>query len=233
MDDSIHSVALGEQASLDELWLSLRRDMRRRGVDDHVADDVVQETWLRMRRRPPSQDRPLRPWVLVVGLRILSELRRRDLSRTARERRVARRDEAELATPGGEDSRILRMVAGLPEPYREVVTLRYVEDLEIEEISRRLERPQATVRSQLRRGLDRLRQRLDADGERRRGARRPAGSLLAWLRGLIPEGRAGKPALACLGIASAVVLVALLAPSRRSELEAGELVAARSLSPED
>jgi RNA polymerase sigma-70 factor (ECF subfamily) len=48
-------------------------------------------------------------------------------------------------------------VANLPEPYREVVTLRFFGELSLEEIARQTDRPLATVKTHLRRGLLRLR----------------------------------------------------------------------------
>jgi RNA polymerase sigma-70 factor (ECF subfamily) len=48
-------------------------------------------------------------------------------------------------------------VAALPEPYREVVALRFFGDLTLEEIGRQTERPLNTVKTHLRRGLLRLR----------------------------------------------------------------------------
>src|SRR5687768_7271872 len=74
-------VDAGDPAGIDSLWHTLHRDMRRRGIDAHVADDVAQETWLRIATRPPRMDRPLRPWLRVVGARVLAELMRKDRSR--------------------------------------------------------------------------------------------------------------------------------------------------------
>jgi RNA polymerase sigma-70 factor (ECF subfamily) len=34
------------------------------------ADDVVQDTWVRMLERPPATDRPLRPWLVAVTLNL-------------------------------------------------------------------------------------------------------------------------------------------------------------------
>jgi RNA polymerase sigma factor (sigma-70 family) len=52
-------------------------------------------------------------------------------------------------------------VAALPEPYREVVTLRFFGELSLDEIARQTERPLGTVKTHLRRGLERLRGRFD------------------------------------------------------------------------
>ena len=56
-------------------------------------------------------------------------------------------------------------VAALPEPYREVVTLRFFGDLSLEEIARQTERPIGTVKTHLRRGLLRLRTTVESRGD--------------------------------------------------------------------
>ena len=52
-------------------------------------------------------------------------------------------------------------MATLPEPYREVVTLRFFGELSLEEIARQTERPVPTVKTHLRRGLLRLRETVE------------------------------------------------------------------------
>jgi DNA-directed RNA polymerase specialized sigma24 family protein len=54
----------------------------------HEADDLVQETWLAAMRRPPENDRPVRPWLARVA-RNLSRMRHRaEHRRAAREQAV-------------------------------------------------------------------------------------------------------------------------------------------------
>jgi RNA polymerase sigma-70 factor (ECF subfamily) len=48
-------------------------------------------------------------------------------------------------------------VAALPEPYREVVILRFFGELSLEEIARQVDRPLGTVKTHLHRGLLKLR----------------------------------------------------------------------------
>ena len=56
-------------------------------------------------------------------------------------------------------------VAALPEPYREVVTLRFFGELSLAEIARQTERPLGTVKTHLHRGLLRLRATVDQRGD--------------------------------------------------------------------
>jgi RNA polymerase sigma-70 factor (ECF subfamily) len=53
---------------------------------------------------------------------------------------------------------IRRAVAALPEPYREVISLRFLSELSIEDVAAVTQRPIGTVKAQLHRGQSRLRQ---------------------------------------------------------------------------
>jgi DNA-directed RNA polymerase specialized sigma24 family protein len=127
-----------------------------------------------------------------VAERLVFEDARRRQSRMQRERAVARKEAIEATQAGlgdpecfvlrrldaspdpcreivvGEPSAVLGHLEGLREPYREVVRLRCLDELATAEIAERLGRGEATVRSQLKRGLDLLRARLGAPagGER-------------------------------------------------------------------
>jgi RNA polymerase sigma-70 factor (ECF subfamily) len=54
-------------------------------------------------------------------------------------------------------------VAGLREPYREVVALRFFGEMSLDEIAETTHRPVNTVKTHLRRGLERLRPVLDRE----------------------------------------------------------------------
>ncbi|MEA2611927.1 MAG: hypothetical protein QOG32_1653, partial [Chloroflexota bacterium] len=68
-----------------------------------------------------------------------------------------RTDPAMLAVRAEREADLRSAVSTLPEPYREVVTLRFFGELSLEEIARQTDRPIATVKTHLRRGLLRLR----------------------------------------------------------------------------
>ena len=56
-------------------------------------------------------------------------------------------------------------LVALGEPYREVVTLRFFGELSLDEIARQVDRPLGTVKTQLHRGLIRLRGVVAQEGE--------------------------------------------------------------------
>ena len=57
-------------------------------------------------------------------------------------------------------------VASLPEPYREVVALRFFGELSLAEVAESTGRPLSTVKTHLRRGLERLRTAFATAGDR-------------------------------------------------------------------
>ena len=143
------------------------------GGDEHAAEDVVQETWIAALQKSPGRDVPLGGWLRGVARHLALKRRREEGRRSDREWSVAQADSA-----AGDDSdlaqsevlrRLVDAVLGLDEMYRQVVLMRYFQDLPPREIARRLDAPVATVDHRLHRAKKTLRERLDAEagGERR------------------------------------------------------------------
>jgi RNA polymerase sigma-70 factor (ECF subfamily) len=153
---------------------------RRLVTDDAAAEDVEQETWLAALRRPPKADRPLEPWLARV-IRNQAALRvRRRRGRRAREREVARSEvlpsASELVERAEVQRKLVEAVVGLDDPYRSTLLLHYYEGLTAAEIARRRGIPAATVRTHLKRGHEKVRQKLDREHRGRD----------AWATALIP-----------------------------------------------
>jgi RNA polymerase sigma-70 factor (ECF subfamily) len=70
-------------------------------------------------------------------------------------------DPAVLSLRAERATELRAAVTGLPEPYREVVALRFFGDSSLDEIARLTDRPLATVKTHLYRGLSRLRDQLE------------------------------------------------------------------------
>src|SRR6185503_13901660 len=127
-----------------------------------------------------------------------------------------------------EPSLLQRYVRELGEPYGTVVYLRFYEDRDVPEIAVLLARPEATVRTQLKRGLDRLAARVGA--ERARPSRLLG--LLGWLRRgprTVRSFPRRRLPLRALGLASVsfVLLAGALWRADRGAAPQGELLAAR------
>jgi RNA polymerase sigma-70 factor (ECF subfamily) len=149
---------------------------RRLVKDGGLAEDVAQETWLVALRRPRRDDVPLSWWLSGVVRNVVRHARRDDATRRRRELESPQRRDVDAPDALVERTeihhRLVGAVLALEEPYRATILMRYFEDLSAAEIARRVGVPGATVRSRLKRGLDMLRARLDADerGDRRKWA---------------------------------------------------------------
>ncbi|MEX1173159.1 MAG: sigma-70 family RNA polymerase sigma factor [Chloroflexota bacterium] len=156
-------------------------------LGDHAeAEDVAQEAFVTAYRSLATWrgDGPFGAWLsrIAVRLALRAVSRRktvtwRDLSGRDRSDAVAApadraADRAALDAAPWTDPAVLSMraerateiraaVTALPEPYREVVALRFFAEASLEEIARQTGRPLGTVKTHLHRGLARLRVAMD------------------------------------------------------------------------
>lgn len=138
----------------------------RLSTEASAAEDVVQETWLEVLRSRGAPESP-RAWLGGIVRNLARNARRRDGSRSERERRAAQPEHlpsaADLLERAELQRRVLAAVASLDEPSRVVVLLRYAEGLDGETVAARLGVPGSTVRNRLARALERLRSKLDRE----------------------------------------------------------------------
>jgi RNA polymerase sigma-70 factor (ECF subfamily) len=114
------------------------------------AEDAAQESFLRIWKSMERYrgDSALGTWVFSIT---------RNVCLTAISKRAARRsapiEEAERATPHAPERErdMLRLVAQLPENYRRVIMLFYMEERSYEEVARMLDLPEGTVKTHLHR----------------------------------------------------------------------------------
>lgn len=142
----------------------------RYGGDHALAEDLVQETFLRVLRQDSYRlGRPVRPWLYATATNLA-----RDHFKSAAVVRAVRPDEATWSAlpdqgPGPEARAICRLgerevaaaVGGLGHQHRAVLLLRLYHDLELREIAETLGIPVGTVKSRLSVGLRRLRELLN------------------------------------------------------------------------
>ncbi|MEM1451439.1 MAG: sigma-70 family RNA polymerase sigma factor [Planctomycetota bacterium] len=203
-----------EPEELQAIDRRLRGLARRLVGDESSAGDLVQDAWVSALSNTGTPIRRLGAWLTVAV--------RRSSSRAARERR-RRADLEELMAArsaavddSGVEARdaaaaLRRMIDELADPYREVMRLRHVDEVSIPDIAERLERSPSTVRSQLTRGVDQLRTRLQE-----REDLRPAIVALAFPRGsTTARAAAAAPSVAVPLVAFvAIALVAVTLLSR-------------------
>lgn len=148
------------------------RRLARRLVDAEAAEDVAQETMLAAlstsgeRGQVPGGARHRRAWLSRVARNIALNWRRSARRRQTREATAARPEasstSSELLARTEMHQELVRQVQELPDPFRTVILLRYLEDCTPREIAVQLGEPASTVRSRLARGLELLRERLDS-----------------------------------------------------------------------
>jgi len=143
------------------------------------AEDLFQQTWIRVAEKIRSYDpaRNFDAWLFTLARNLAFDHLRRvqpssldepvdeDSSADTKLSRLAASD------PGPHDQLLARERAShlaaaletLPVIYREVLSLRFEEEMKIEEIADVLATPLSTVKSRLRRGLEQIRQTLEAN----------------------------------------------------------------------
>jgi RNA polymerase sigma-70 factor, ECF subfamily len=135
------------------------------------AEDVTQEAFVAAYRSIGTfrGEGSLRGWLMRIATRIaFRRLAQRrdaaDLAAVPEPMLADRSTEPVVAVMTGERQRAVRdAIAALPDPYREVVALRFLADLSLAEVAEATDRPLNTVKTHLRRGLERLRPTLAAE----------------------------------------------------------------------
>ena len=164
----------GDRAAFGEIF-QLRVNSVQRYVGSMVRDpertqDTVAETFIDAWRSLPKLRDAGRfdGWLLrIAHRRAMDELRRsrpsvalEDAPEVTDERRDSSPSEVAEAA---EDAAVVRgALAELPEPQREVVTLRYLQDLSYAEIAKQVGRSNDAVRQLHQRGMARLKRNLEA-----------------------------------------------------------------------
>jgi len=199
-----------------DAWIRALARRLVRNEDD--AEDVAQDAWVRLLSRRPDRRRPVRRWMTTIIRNLAIGRHRSEVNRRGREKDVARTDEVPSVDDLWNEEQLRRKVANavfaLEEPYRTAVLLRYFRGRSPREIAARLGVSPAAVESRLRRGLDKLRARLDRD----------FGGRSAWCVALAPltVPLAGEASLA--GAAAALTGGAIMSAKVKAGLVAVLLV---------
>lgn len=135
------------------------------------AEEITSDALVRAHRALGSyeadriRDLDLRPWLTTIVLNLArnhARRRRHHLTVLADTHVAPQASPEAVSIRRAETEQWAALLAELPTRYRLPVVLRYVDDLDYDEIGRVLDRPPATVRSQVHRGLALLRAAHDA-----------------------------------------------------------------------
>jgi len=145
-----------------------------------TAEDLYQETWMSVIERGHQYDPKwqFEAWLFSIARHLVIDLARKKSPLTA----AVDLDEAsdaplakqatetaplrpaspiEVLMSREESARLAAVLGGLPAAHREVLLLRFQEDMTLEEIAQVTGAPLSTVKSRLYRGLEALRERLE------------------------------------------------------------------------
>jgi RNA polymerase sigma-70 factor (ECF subfamily) len=153
---------IGRVADGDEMALPLLMRRYERPVSSFLyrhtggrdVEDLYQETWLRVVRHAPRYDpqRKFSTWLFQIAVNLCRDWHRRN----ARPGMEIEDATVQDLTAGEQRIDAARLLARLPEPQREVVLLRYYQDMSEEEVARVLGCPKGTVKSRLHHAIQRL-----------------------------------------------------------------------------
>ena len=129
--------------------------------DASLAEDAAQETFIKAWRSLASfrSESSERTWLMRIAVNTC-----RDALRTSWFRRLDRRvtpEELPLVSPGPQEPALAQAITRLPARDREVILLRYYEQLSPDEIAHMLRQPLNTVKSRLARAKKKLKQLLE------------------------------------------------------------------------
>lgn len=158
----------------------IRGVARRMLSDEHLVDDIVQQTYITALNNQEREIRNFRAWVYTV-VRNFVRMAMRDRQR--RRNWEAGAAKAEEVFPSVDPceadeirGRLIEQVLELKEPYRSTLVQYYYEDLNSNEIAAREGVPPNTVRVRMRRAITQLRERIE---------RRYNGESKEWRFGLV------------------------------------------------
>ena len=149
------------QSTTDAIWThlssDLRRFIRRRVSDDHVADDLLQETFVRVHRNIGTlqEAERLAAWVYQIARNVVHDHHRRAVNSTVA---LADADPVSDDRPyepqfgGGGITWLDEMIRSLPNGYREAVQLAEIEELSQQAVADRLGLSLSGAKSRIQRG---------------------------------------------------------------------------------
>jgi len=149
--------------------------------DQHRAADIEQQTWLMALENPPATNKPAISWLAKVIRNITINFYNKEKIYSKHLKAASNgsslTDTNKIVEKEEIRRNLIETVLRLKEPYRTAIVLRYYDGLKPREISKQLDMPVERVRSHLKRGLNQLRQKLDAQHD---------GSRTKWLMALTP-----------------------------------------------
>ncbi len=157
------AVASGDETALtaliDRYAANVHAYLLRHCGNREDADDLLQETWVRVARSARSFDtaRRFRSWIYGIATNLARDLFRRRLTRQRALRDLAAQPPAASGADSVDRGELRARIAELPENMRAVLLLRYYEGMSEAEMAEVLDVPRGTIKSRLHAALRELR----------------------------------------------------------------------------
>ena len=138
-------------------------------AERETAEDVFQETWVRVIRNIGSfrGDAKFSTWLFQIALNLCRNLARQKSRRTYIDIDQADQLSEEPEADGRDpllSRKIKKLVASLPDKMREVIVLRFYHDRTDQEIAEITGLPPGTIKSRIFRGMNMLREKIESTG---------------------------------------------------------------------
>ena len=162
-EDLMAAVASGDETALaaliDRYATSVHAYLLRHSGNREDADDLLQETWVRVARSAKRFDtaRRFRSWLYGIATNLARDLFRRRMTSERALRDLAGQPPAASGADSVDRGELRERIAKLPENMRAVLLLRYYEGMSEAEMAEVLDVPRGTVKSRLHAALRRLR----------------------------------------------------------------------------
>jgi RNA polymerase sigma-70 factor (ECF subfamily) len=155
-------------ALIDRLSPQLHRFFVAQFASRADADDLLQETWLRIHkvRHTYRPGEPVLPWFYAIARHVRVDHYRKAIRTTARERRLAEMSKVTATFPGesSQADDLEALLAPLSESQREVITMLKVAGMSLEEVARATSSSVGSVKQKVHRAYEKLREKMSAMG---------------------------------------------------------------------
>lgn len=130
--------------------------------DIHLAQDAVQDTFIRVYQNYGEfrKESSVKTWIVRIAVNVCKNYRRTAWFRLGRSR-TAFEEEDIWYEDKIKDDTLIQEVMSLSSKYKEVILLYYYQELKMTEIAAALNIPLSTVAIRLKRGREKLKQRLE------------------------------------------------------------------------
>jgi RNA polymerase sigma-70 factor (ECF subfamily) len=141
----------------------LHRFFLAQDVSRRYADDLLQETWLRIHqaRHTYRPGEPALPWFYAIARHVRVDNYRKTRRMEIHEQQVEQLPEPRPEEPKSGPPDLESLLGGLPESQREVIVMLKVAGMSLEEVARATRSSVGSVKQKAHRAYEKLRQRLE------------------------------------------------------------------------